>query len=101
MPPLPYPLFILDEHDRISRLNPAAETLMANLGAGNNLPHQVKRQLVDASRASLDYPIDDLKQAILFRIDEQEAYFLPRIFPIVLEDTTFARAPVMLVDVTP
>ena len=97
---LPYPLFILDEHDRISRLNPAAETLMANLGTGNNLPHQVKRQLVDASRAGLDYPIDDLKQAILFRIDEQEAYFLPRIFPIVLEDKTFAGRAVMLVDVT-
>lgn len=97
---LPYPLFILDEHDRISRLNPAAETLMANLGTGNNLPHQVKRQLVDASRAGLNYPIDDLKQAILFRIDEQEAYFLPRIFPIVLEDKTFAGRAVMLVDVT-
>jgi signal transduction histidine kinase len=64
------------------------------------LPHQVKRQLVDASRAGLNYPIDDLKQAILFRIDEQEAYFLPRIFPIVLEDKTFAGRAVMLVDVT-
>src|SRR5260370_29517831 len=31
---LPDPLSILDEHDRISRLNPAAETLMANLGTG-------------------------------------------------------------------
>ena len=96
---LPYPLFILDEHDRISRMNPAAETLMANLGAGNNLPHQVKRQLVDA-RSGTDYRIDDLKQALLFRIDEQEAYFLPRIFPVVLEDGTFTGRAVMLVDVT-
>ena len=97
---LPYPLFILDEHDRISRLNPAAESLMANLGAGNDLPHQVKRQLVDASKAGLDYRMDDLKQALLFRIDDQETYFLPRIFPIVLEDKTFAGRAVMLVDVT-
>ena len=41
-----------------------------------------------------------LKQALLFRIDEQEVFFLPRIFPIVLEDgTVFGRA-LMLVDVT-
>jgi NtrC-family two-component system sensor histidine kinase KinB len=96
---LPYPLFILDEHDRISRLNPAAETLMTNLGVGDDLPQQVKRQLVDA-RVGTDYRIDDLKQALLFRINEQEAYFLPRIFPVVLEDGTFAGRAVMLVDVT-
>ena len=47
-----------------------------------------------------DYRLDDLKQALLFRIDEQEVFFLPRIFPIVLEDgTAFGRA-LMLVDVT-
>jgi signal transduction histidine kinase len=47
-----------------------------------------------------DYRLDDLKQALLFRIDEQEVFFLPRIFPIVLEDgTVFGRA-LMLVDVT-
>jgi two-component system, NtrC family, sensor histidine kinase KinB len=96
---LPYPLFILDEHDRISRMNPAAETLMTNLGVGDDLPQQVKRQLVDA-RVGTDYRIDDLKQALLFRINEQEAYFLPRIFPVVLEDGTFAGRAVMLVDVT-
>ena len=96
---LPYPLFILDEHDRISRVNPAAETLMTNLGVGDDLPPQVKRQLVDA-RVGTDYRIDDLKQALLFRINEQEAYFLPRIFPVVLEDGTFAGRAVMLVDVT-
>jgi NtrC-family two-component system sensor histidine kinase KinB len=96
---LPYPLFILDERDRISRMNPAAETLMTNLGVGDDLPQQVKRQLVDA-RVGTDYRIDDLKQALLFRINEQEAYFLPRIFPVVLEDGTFAGRAVMLVDVT-
>jgi two-component system, NtrC family, sensor histidine kinase KinB len=97
---LPYPLFILDEHDRISRMNPAAEGLMANLGAGTDLPHQVKRRLLDFSRAGTDYRMDDLKQALLFRINEQETYFLPRIFPVILEDGTFSGRAVMLVDVT-
>jgi NtrC-family two-component system sensor histidine kinase KinB len=97
---LPYPLFVLDEHDQISRMNPAAESLMANLGAGTELPHQVKRQLANASRAGTDYPIDDLKQALLFRINDQETYFLSRIFPVILEDGTFSGRAVMLVDVT-
>jgi two-component system, NtrC family, sensor histidine kinase KinB len=97
---LPYPLFILDEHDGISRMNPAAESLMTNLGAGSDLPPQVKRRLVDVSRGGADYRLDDLKQALLFRINEQEAYFLPRIFPVILEDGTFTGRAVMLVDVT-
>lgn len=97
---LPYPLFILDEHDRISRMNPAAESLMANLGAGTHLPQQVKRRLLDVARAGTDYRMDDLKQALLFRINEQETYFLPRIFPVILEDGTFSGRAVMLVDVT-
>jgi signal transduction histidine kinase len=44
--------------------------------------------------------LDDLKQALLFRIDEQQLYFLPRIFPIVLEDGTIFGRALMLVDVT-
>jgi NtrC-family two-component system sensor histidine kinase KinB len=44
--------------------------------------------------------MDDLKQALLFRINEQETYFLPRIFPVILEDGTFSGRAVMLVDVT-
>jgi NtrC-family two-component system sensor histidine kinase KinB len=97
---LPYPLFILDEHDQISRMNPAAESLMSNLGAGTELPHQVRRQLAKVSRDGADYRIDDLKQALLFRINDQETYFLSRIFPVVLEDGTFSGRAVMLVDVT-
>jgi signal transduction histidine kinase len=56
--------------------------------------------LAAASVRGPDYRLDDLKQALLFRVDEQEVFFLPRIFPIVLEDgTAFGRA-LMLVDVT-
>jgi two-component system, NtrC family, sensor histidine kinase KinB len=97
---LPYPLFILDAHDQISRMNPAAESLMANLEAGTDLPNQVKRQLADVSHTGPDYRIDDLKQALLFRVNDQEAYFLPRVFPVILEDGTFSGRAVMLVDVT-
>lgn len=97
---LPYPLFILGEHDEVSRMNPAAERLTDSLRTKGAMPNQIRKHLAAASMTGLDYRLDDLKQALLFRIDEQEVFFLPRIFPIVLEDgTAFGRA-LMLVDVT-
>ena len=100
MTTLPYPLFILGEHDEVSRMNPAAERLTDSLRTKGAMPNQIRKHLAAASVTGLDYRLDDLKQALLFRIDEQEVFFLPRIFPIVLEDgTAFGRA-LMLVDVT-
>jgi signal transduction histidine kinase len=100
MTTLPYPLFILDDHDTVTRTNPAAEKLMDSLHSGGLLPEQITKHLAEASMTGPDYRLDDLKQALLFRVNEQEVFFLPRIFPIVLEDkTNFGRA-LMLVDVT-
>ena len=100
MTTLPYPLFILGEHDEVSRMNPAAERLTDSLRTKGAMPNQIRKHLAAASVTGLDYRLDDLKQALLFRVDEQEVFFLPRIFPIVLEDgTAFGRA-LMLVDVT-
>jgi two-component system, NtrC family, sensor histidine kinase KinB len=100
MTTLPYPLFILGERDEVSRMNPAAERLADSLRTKGAMPNQIRKHLAAASVTAPDYRLDDLKQALLFRIDEQEVFFLPRIFPIVLEDgTVFGRA-LMLVDVT-
>ena len=93
MTTLPYPLFILGEHDEVSRMNPAAERLTDSLRTKGAMPNQIRKHLAAASVTGPDYRLDDLKQALLFRIDEQEVFFLPRIFPIVLEDgTAFGRA---------
>src|SRR6516165_4486909 len=100
MTTLPYPLFIVDEADKITRINPAAEKLMASLRAKDRLPGQIQKHLARASVTGPDYRLDDLKQALLFRIDEQEIYFLPRIFSIVLEDGTVSGRALMLIDVT-
>jgi two-component system, NtrC family, sensor histidine kinase KinB len=100
MTTLPYPLFILGEQDEVTRTNPAAERLTDSLRSKDSMPSQVRKHLAAVSMTGPDYRLDDLKQALLFRIEEQEVYYLPRIFPIVLEDgTAFGRA-VMLVDVT-
>jgi two-component system, NtrC family, sensor histidine kinase KinB len=100
MTTLPYPIFILGDHDAISRMNPAAERLMGSLHSNGVMPAQIRKHLAQASITGPDYGLDDLKQALLFRIDEHETYFLPRIFPIVLEDGTIFGRALMLVDVT-
>src|SRR3984893_14112278 len=100
MTTLPYPLFILGARDEVSRMNPAAERLMDSLRSRGAMPKQIRKHLADASVTGSDYRLDDLKQALLFRIDEQQLYFLPRIFPIVLEDGTIFGRALMLVDVT-
>ena len=100
MTTLPYPLFILGARDEVSRMNPAAERLMDSLRSRGAMPNQIRKHLADASVTGPDYRLDDLKQALLFRIDEQQLYFLPRIFPIVLEDGTIFGRALMLVDVT-
>ncbi len=97
---LPFPLFILDEQDRITRTNPAAEKLLNSLRSAGRLPAQIEKHLAQASITGPDYRLDDLKQAMFFRIDDQEVYFLPRIFSIVLEDQKSAGRALMLVDVT-
>src|ERR1700736_3538916 len=99
MTTLPYPIFILGDNDSISRMNPAAERLMDSLRSRGSMPKQIRKHLADASVTGPDYRLDDLKQALLFRIDEQQLYFLPRIFPIVLEDGTIFGRALMLVDV--
>ena len=100
MTTLPYPIFILGDRDAISRMNPAAERLMESLHSNGAMPAQIRKHLAQAAITGPDYRLDDLKQALLFRIDEQEFYFLPRIFPIVLEDGTIFGRALMLVDVT-
>jgi len=100
MTTLPYPLFILGEHDEVSRMNPAAERLANSMRTKGAMPKQIRKHLAAAAVTGPDYRLDDLKQALLFRIDEQEVFFLPRIFPIVLEDGTVYGRALMLVDVT-
>ena len=97
---LPYPLFILDQRDLITRMNPAAEKLMVHFQSGGELPPALKRQVTEAAVTGPDYRLDDLKQALRFRVDEEEIYFLPRIFSLVLEDGSIFGRALMLIDVT-
>ncbi|MBV8899039.1 MAG: HAMP domain-containing protein [Verrucomicrobia bacterium] len=100
MTTLPYPLFILDGHDALQRLNPAAERFLNGLGSPGRLPPVLEKYLAKTPVSGRDYTLIDLKQAFLFRLDAQEYYFLPRVFPIVLEDGSLFGRALMLLDVT-
>jgi NtrC-family two-component system sensor histidine kinase KinB len=97
---LPYPLFILDQRNLITRMNPAAEKLMVRFHSAGELPPTLKSHVTEASVTGPDYRLDDLKQALRFRIDDQDIYFLPRIFSLVLEDGSIFGRALMLIDVT-
>jgi len=97
---LPYPLFILDQQGLITRMNPAAEKLMVHFKSGGELPETLRSHVKEASITGPDYRLDDLKQALRFRIDEQEIYFLPRIFSLVLAEGSSLGRALMLIDVT-
>jgi NtrC-family two-component system sensor histidine kinase KinB len=97
---LPYPLLILNEFSEIRRMNPAAERLLENLNLPGRLPSQIRHHLDQALKTDQDYLPDDLTRAILFRINDEEVFYLPRIFRIVMEDGTTSGRAIMLVDIT-
>ncbi|MBV9672844.1 MAG: HAMP domain-containing protein [Verrucomicrobia bacterium] len=97
---LPYPLFILRDRDEIARMNPAAERLVDALNWRGQMPPSIRRHFTEVPASGADYRLDELKQALMVRIADQEVYFLPRLFPIVLDDGKAFGTAVMLVDVT-
>ncbi|HEY0790763.1 MAG TPA: ATP-binding protein, partial [Chthoniobacterales bacterium] len=100
MTTLPYPLFILDAQDSLQRLNPAAERFLADLPCQESLPVVLQKHLAETSVTGPEYTLHDLKQTLLFRLREEEHYFLPRVFPIVLEDGSLFGRALMLIDVS-
>lgn len=77
---IPSPVFILSDDTEIVQINPAAEILSSELGAAGRLPLKIQR-ILDDCRETLDHFLpEDPREALLFRINEEEFYFLPRIF---------------------
>jgi signal transduction histidine kinase len=81
-------------------MNPAAEKLMVHFKGSGELPETLRSHVKEASITGPDYRLDDLKQALRFRVDEQEIYFLPRIFSLVLAEGSSLGRALMLIDVT-
>ncbi|MGC4016313.1 MAG: ATP-binding protein [Luteolibacter sp.] len=97
---IPVPVFVLREDAGIDQLNPAAEVLQARLGVVGRLPATLQSLLEDCVRNRRNYMPDDIREAALFRIDEEEHYFLPRIFRFSAEQGGGVWWALLLMDVT-
>lgn len=77
---IPSPVYVLSDDSGIVQINPAAEVLSEKLGVSGRLPLKIQRVLDECRETRAHFLPDDPREAMLFRIDEEEFYFLPRIF---------------------
>ena len=77
---IPSPVYVLDDAGGIVQLNPAAEALNENLGLGGRLPGKVRRHFAGCRETGTNLMPEDPREALLFRVADEERYYLPRIF---------------------
>ena len=113
----PDPLFVVNNEDKVEMANPAARRALGILApkpgerfpdagrTANSLftwhPHEaLQKPLEEARRNQAPYLPEGLEQAILFRIDGHDHFFLPRILPIRAVEGETLGAAVQLQDIT-
>lgn len=77
---IPSPVFVLSDDSGVVQINPAAERLTESLGVIGRLPLKIQRILDECRETSSHFLPEDPREALLFRINEEEFYYLPRIF---------------------
>jgi len=77
---IPSPVFILGDDGLVIQINPAAESLAESLGVSGRLPAKIQRILDECRQTGQHFLPEDPREALLFRIHEEEFYYLPRIF---------------------
>lgn len=77
---IPSPVFILGDDGLVIQINPAAESLAESLGVSGRLPTKIQRILDECRQTGQHFLPEDPREALLFRIHEEEFYYLPRIF---------------------
>ncbi|HVJ46261.1 MAG TPA: ATP-binding protein [Luteolibacter sp.] len=83
---IPSPVFVLGDDSNIVQINPAAEELTEKLGVSGRLPLKIQRILDDCRKSGTHLLPEDPREALLFRVHEEEFYYLPRIFRFVSDD---------------
>lgn len=97
---IPSPVFVLGDDSGIIQINPAAETLSEKLGVTGRLPLKIQRILDECRQSSAHFLPEDPREALLFRIDEKEYYYLPRIFRYDSENLMHSGWAVLLHNVS-
>jgi signal transduction histidine kinase len=97
---IPSPVFVLSDDSSIVQINPAAERLSERLGLSGRLPVKIQNILDECRKTSAHFLPEDPREALLFRIEEREFYYLPRIFRFDSEGTHQSGWAIMLHNVT-
>jgi NtrC-family two-component system sensor histidine kinase KinB len=97
---IPSPVFVLGDDTGIVQINPAAEKLTEVLGVTGRLPLKIQRILDECRENGAHFLPEDPREALLFRIDEEEFYYLPRIFRFDSENISQSGWAVLLHNVT-
>lgn len=97
---IPSPVFVLSDDSGILQINPAAEKLSEKLGVTGRLPLKIQRILDECRQNSTHFLPEDPRDALLFRIDEEEFYYLPRIFRFDSENASQSGWAVVLNNVS-
>ncbi|MBK1883480.1 HAMP domain-containing protein [Luteolibacter pohnpeiensis] len=97
---IPSPLFVLGDDGRILQINPSAERLTESLGVSGRLPLKIQKIMDRCKEEGSHFLPEDPREALLFRINEEEFFYLPRIFRFISEDQTRSGWAVLLHNVS-
>ncbi|MES2440259.1 MAG: ATP-binding protein [Verrucomicrobiota bacterium] len=97
---IPSPVFVLSDDTGIVQINPAAEKLTEKLGVTGRLPIKIQRILDECREKTTHFLPEDPREALLFRINEEEFYYLPRIFRFDSENASQSGWAVLLHNVS-
>lgn len=77
---IPSPVFVVRDDNTIVRINRAAESLTENPEMHGKLPVKIQRIIDECRETHASFLPQEPQDAILFRIQEEELYYLPRVF---------------------
>ncbi|MES2924575.1 MAG: ATP-binding protein [Verrucomicrobiota bacterium] len=97
---IPSPVFVLSDDSGIVQINPAAENLTESLGVTGRLPLKIQPILDECRKTSAHFLPEDPREALLFRINEEEFYYLPRIFRFSSENHSESGWAILLHNVS-
>lgn len=87
---IPSPVYVLSSEAEVVQINPAAEALNDQLGLGSRLPAKIGRLLARCRERDTNMLPEDPREALLFRINDEERFYLPRIFRFSSQDDQLA-----------
>ena len=96
----PDPIVVMAADGRVSFANPAANTFLFKLGLKDGLPAGVQQEVDKVIKGAPDYLPTSFDRVIVFRVNDQEMFVLPRVIGMRDESGSIFGAAVVLQDVT-